>query len=74
MIVYKDSGDHTFGTAEVLVDGEVTRTINALEIGWNHCNAYIVYTGEEAKEHQVEVRMTDAAKKFTILGFGYTLQ
>ena len=74
LIVYKDSGDHTFGTAEVLVDGEVTRTINALEIGWNHCNAYIVYTGEEVKEHQVEVRMTDAAKKFTILGFGYTLQ
>lgn len=74
LIVYKDSGDHAFGTAEVLVDGEVTRTINALEIGWNHCNAYIVYTSEEVKEHRVEVRMTDVAKKFTILGFGYTLK
>ena len=74
LIVYKDSGDHAFGTAEVLVDGEVTRTINAIEVGWNHCNALIVYTGEEVKEHQVEVRMTDAAKKFTILGFGYTLK
>ena len=74
LIVYKDSGNHAFGTAEVLVDGEVTRTINAIEIGWDHCNALIVYTGEEVKEHQVEVRMTDAAKKFTILGFGYTLK
>ena len=74
LLVYKDSGDPSFGTAEVLVDGEITRTINPLEVGWNHCNAVIVYTGEEAKEHQVEVRMTDAAKKFTILGFGYTLK
>lgn len=74
LLVYKDSGDPSFGTAEVLVDGEVTRTINPLEVGWNHCNAVIVYTGEEAKEHQVEVRMTDAAKKFTILGFGYTIK
>ncbi|MBP3577021.1 MAG: SGNH/GDSL hydrolase family protein, partial [Lachnospiraceae bacterium] len=74
LLVYKDSGDPSFGTAEVLVDGVVTRTINPLEVGWNHCNAVIVYTGEEVKEHQVEVRMTDAAKKFTILGFGYTLK
>lgn len=74
LLVYKDSGDPSFGTAEVLVDGEVTRTINPLEVGWNHCNAVIVYTGEEVKEHQVEIRMTDAAKKFTILGFGYTLK
>ena len=74
LLVYKDSGDYAFGTAEILVDGEVTRTINAVEIGWNHCNAVIIYTGEAVKEHQVEVRMTDAAKKFTILGFGYTLK
>ena len=74
LLVYKDSGDPSFGTAEVLVDGDVTRTINPLEVGWNHCNAVIVYTGEEVKEHQVEVRMADAAKKFTILGFGYTLK
>ena len=57
-----------------MVDGEITRTINAVEVGWNHCNAVIIYTDEEVKEHQVEVRMTDAAKKFTILGFGYTLK
>lgn len=74
LLVYKDSGDPAFGTAEVLVDGEVTRTINPLEVGWNHCNAVIVYTAEEAGEHQVEIRMADAAKKFTILGFGYTLK
>ncbi len=75
LLVYKDSGDPSFGTAEVLVDGVVTRTINPLEVGWNHCNAVIVHTGDTAADHRVEIRMADGEekKKFTILGFGYTL-
>lgn len=75
LLVYKDSGDPSFGTAEVLVDNAVTRVVNPLEVGWNHCNAVIVYTGEEAAEHKVEIRMLagQETKKFTILGFGYTL-
>jgi len=75
LLVYKDSGDPAFGTAEVLVDGAITRTINPLEVGWNHCNAVIVHVGEETAEHQVEIRMLagEEKKKFTILGFGYTL-
>lgn len=76
LLVYKDSGDPSFGTAEVLVDGAVTRTINPLEVGWNHCNAVIVHTGEVCCEHTVEIRMAagEEKKKFTILGFGYTLE
>ncbi len=75
LLVYKDSGDPSFGTAEVLVDGAVTRTINPFEVGWNHCNAVIVHNGDTAAEHQVEIRMAagEEKKKFTILGFGYTL-
>lgn len=75
LLVYKDSGDPVFGTAEVLVDGKLTRTINPLEVGWNHCNAVIVYTGEARGAHQVEIRMAagEENKKFTVLGFGYTL-
>jgi len=75
LLVYKDSGETSFGTAEVLVDGVVTRTINPREVGWNHCNAVIVYTGEEVKKHNVEIRMAEGEteKKFTVLGFGYTL-
>ena len=76
LLVYKDSGDQAFGTVEVLVDGNVTRTVNPLEVGWNHCNAVIVYNSEQAAEHQVEIRMKagEEAKKFTVLGFGYTLK
>lgn len=74
LLVYKDSGDPSFGTAEVLVDGVVTRIVNPLEVGWNHCNAVIIFTGEEVNKHQVEIRMLagEEKKKFTILGFGYT--
>ncbi len=75
LLVYKDSGDPCFGTANVYVDGQLTRTINPLEVGWNHCNAVIVYNGENTAEHQIEIRMAEGedAKQFTILGFGYTL-
>ncbi len=75
LLVYKDSGDPAFGRVEVLVDHQVTRTVNPLEVGWTHCNAVIIYSGEEAAEHQVEICMAtgEEQKNFTILGFGYTL-
>ncbi len=72
LLIYKDSGDRRFGAAEAWVDGIRTRVIDPLEVGWNHCNAYIIHTGESAAEHQVELRLADAERNFTILGFGYT--
>ena len=75
LLVYKDSGDPAFGTVEVRVDGRVTREVNPLEVGWNHCTAYVVYESDAAAEHEVTISMKeeDAGKCFTILGFGYTL-
>ena len=74
LLIYKDSGDPSFGCVDVFVDGALTRSINPLEVGWNHCNAVIVYQGNEAKEHQVQICLNpaDGSKNFTILGFGYT--
>ena len=74
LLVYKDSGDLSFGCVDVSVDGVRTRSINPLEVGWNHCNAVIVYQGKACAEHQVEIRLNpeDGSKNFTILGFGYT--
>lgn len=76
LLVYKDSGDVSFGKAEVRVDGKVTRVIDPLEIGWNHCTAYVVYESEKTAEHKVEISMVkgDEGKAFTILGFGYTTE
>lgn len=73
MIVYKDSGNQSFGTARVLVDGKPARTINPLEVGWNHCNAFIILNSDVAAEHTVEIELEDNDKSFTILGFAYTL-
>ncbi len=76
LLVYKDSGDTSFGKAELRVDGKVTRVIDPLEVGWNHCTAYVVYESDTAAEHEIEISMVkgDEGKAFTILGFGYTLQ
>ena len=75
LLVYKDSGNPMFGKAEVRIDGKVTRVINPLEVGWDHCTAYVVYESDSAAEHDVEISMAEEDKKkaFTILGFGYTL-
>lgn len=75
MLVYKDSGNRIFGKAEIRVDGEVTRVVDPLEVGWDHCTAYVVYESDTAAEHEIEISMhpETADKAFTILGFGYTL-
>lgn len=72
LLIYKDSGDQKFGRAQVWVDKTLARTIDPLEVGWNHCNAVIVHNGEAAEKHVIEVRMEDNEKYFTILGWGYT--
>ena len=73
LIVEKDSADPATGIAEIRVDGELVRSINPREVGWNHCNALICFRGKEKKEHHVEISMQpgDEEKQFTILGFGY---
>ena len=73
--MHKDSGNPMFGKVEIRVDGVVTRTVDPLEVGWDHCTAYVVYESDMAAEHEVEISMhaETAEKAFTILGFGYTL-
>ena len=73
VIVAKDSGSPEAGCAEACVDGEKVRVINPREAGWTHCNALILFRGQEKKQHHVEIRMCpgDEEKQFTILGFGY---
>ena len=70
LLVYKDSGDARFGKALVIVDGKAAREINPLEVGWTHCNAALLFHGQAAEEHRVEIR-PEEGKRFTVLGFGY---
>jgi len=72
LIVYKDSHSKDEGDADVFVDGKMVRTINPREIGWIHCNPFVIIREKEVKEHEVEIRMHKGFedKNFTILGFG----
>lgn len=75
MMVFKDSGELDAGRAVITVDGQEEKCWNPREVGWTHCHAVVVYRGKEAAAHTVKIRMAagDEDKKFTILGFAYSL-
>ena len=76
ILVSKDSGDPNFGKADVYVDGKLALTANPLANGWNHCNPQIILNENISGDHEVKLVMHpgDEEKKFTILGFGVTLE
>ena len=57
----------------VCVDGKEVLVADPREVGWTHCNAQILFSEEESKEHLVELWPLpgEEDKLFTILGFGY---
>ncbi|HZK34659.1 MAG TPA: SGNH/GDSL hydrolase family protein, partial [Bacillota bacterium] len=75
LLIYKDSGDSEFGRADILVDGLHIKTEDPHINNWTHCNTVLLYNEPEQKQHNVEIKMAlgDENKRFTILGFGYTL-
>lgn len=74
LIVMKDSGDAKFGVADAYVDGKLIRSMNPLEVGWNHSSALILIDDTKSALHEVEIRMQPGseAKKFTIQAFAFT--
>lgn len=74
ILVSKDSGDPSFGKADVYVDGNCVLTADPLVNGWDHTNPQIIIRENECKEHHVRIAMHsgDEEKKFSILGFGVT--
>ena len=69
MLVFKDSGDPSFGSAKLYADGQFVREVNPLDTGWTHCNTAILFHENASGIHTVEVR-PQQGKNFTILGFG----
>ncbi len=72
LLLFKDSGNPAYGTAEVFVDGKKVMDADPLKVGWTHCNAVILFNENETKSHSIEIKMAEGmeSKKFTILGFG----
>lgn len=75
LLVYKESSDESFGTAEVYIDGERVRTINSHAAGgWNNPQTVLVLDAVTAEQRELEVRMAEGHedKAFTIMAIGYT--
>lgn len=72
-MVFKDTTDSRYGTAEIYVDGERVYELEGnSEDGWNNPATAMVYTSKESAEHTVLVRMKDGdeEKRFSILALG----
>ncbi|SFD11658.1 hypothetical protein SAMN02910398_04105 [Butyrivibrio sp. YAB3001] len=72
LLLFKDSGNPAFGTAQVFVDGKLVMEADPLKVGWTHCNAVIIFNNEKTESHSIEIKMAEGMenKRFTILGFG----
>jgi len=74
LLVYKKSSSQAFGKVEILVDGEVVKTVDGHDAGgWNNPYTLVLLNEDEAAEHTLTVRMADGAKdkEFTILAIGF---
>ena len=72
LIIYKGTG---CGTAEVLVDGVVTDTLDGNKESWNTSNFKSFIKAKKAALHRIEIRMVsgDEDKPFTIEAIGYSV-
>lgn len=74
MLVYKQSSQTAFGKADLYIDGTKKGTINCYNSsGWNNGAVYVALTEEEAKSHDIELKMADGDenKSFTLMAIGY---
>ena len=66
VIAWKASNEASFGTAEVLVDGVVKKTLKGGNGKWGQSEPVLVLDEKEAAEHTVEIRVKEEGKCFTI--------
>ena len=66
IVAWKASQEAAFGTAEVLVDGVVKKTLKGGEGKWGQSEPVLILDDAEAAEHTVEIRVKEDGKCFTI--------
>ncbi|WP_405132322.1 SGNH/GDSL hydrolase family protein [Paenibacillus sp. FSL H8-0317] len=73
ILIFKDSGNDEFGTADIRVDGVFVQKVDPRQVNWTHCHATLLLNEEHVGEHSIEIEMAEGHehKCFTILGFGY---
>ena len=71
LVAWKASPDSTYGTAQILVDGKVTATIHGGPDKWGQSEVVLALDDREAAEHTLEIRLTQAGRRFTITAIGF---
>ena len=69
LIAWKAAAENTYGTAEILVDGNVKATLKGGSGKWGQSEVALVLDEKEAAEHTVEIRVVEEGKRFTITAF-----
>ena len=74
MLVYKESSESTYGSADLYVDGVKKSTLKCYnKSGWNNGKVCIALKEDKSSMHRIELKMAegDEAKKFTLYAIGY---
>ena len=70
LVAWRATKDNTFGTAEILIDGNVMKTVKGGPDKWGQSEVVLVLDDREAAEHTLEIRVTEVGKKCTITAIG----
>ena len=70
LVAWKAASDPSFGTAEILVDGRVVKTVKGGEGKWGQSEVVLILDDKEAAEHTLEIRVKEEGKKCTITAIG----
>lgn len=70
LIAWRATADGSFGTAEILVDGKVVKTVCGGAGKWGQSEVVLALDAAEAAEHTLEIRVTEEGKKFTVTAIG----
>ena len=70
MVAWKATNSASFGTAEILIDGRVVKTVKGGKDKWGQSEVVLVLDEKEAAEHTLEIRVTEEGKAFTVTAIG----
>lgn len=73
LIAWRATAEARFGTAEIVVDGKVKRTLTGGEGKWGQSEVVMIWDSRtDAEDHVLEIRMAEGSenKRFTITAIG----
>lgn len=74
MLVYKESSESSYGSADLYVDGVKKSTLKCYnKSGWNNGKVYVAVKEKTSAMHRIELKMAEGSedKKFTLYAIGY---